>query len=392
MLTLTILVSFLLSPGVWAKAPSAAYLQKAFCPFERKTAKELLSQELLHQLSLTEVAEIFEERARLYGECQKLEPRGKDWRMLTASAVLSIELKFSAAGKVTDFAFGAVELKEDSLKKIEEFGRKAFPRFSFFLEEEEKELASVQSDLPLNVGKSAQLFLLTSLQKRIEKGELKPESTVTLDPALFRLAFGPLKLWPEGTKLSIDSLKGFMMIENDTIASDLLQKAVGRAKIEEEVPSLKPFLSFQEMHALLSELAPARLPNRIKATEQVDLANSILAKVNDAHFQPMRSELVNNIGWFASTKSLCKAMRKLGNEPVLRKTQATEGTRLRLGNRWKDAITVQVREAGLAQSTLLANAARSGKQICLSVTANSEGEISTSAFDDVTDRILKVIR
>jgi hypothetical protein len=392
-----ILAPLLLATGARAKAPSVAtvaIVQKALCPFQAKAARGLLSHDLLHQLPAEEVEAVFAERARLYGRCKKLEPlEGDEWRMLTAEgAALSLELKLDASGKILDFAFGPVDLKEDSIKKIEEFGRKVFPRFSHFVEEEGKEIASHQKELPLNVGKSAQLFLLTALEKRVEEGELRLDGAVALDADFFRLAFGPLKLWPAGTKLSIDSLKSFMMIENDTAAADLLLGVVGRERVEMEAPGLKPYLSFQETHALLSELAPASLPPRAKAGELLDLAGSILPKVSEKQFQPMRPDLINTLGWFAGAESLCGALKKLSKEPSLRKTQATEGTSLRLAKRWSGAITVQVREGGVAQSTLLARSKRTGKQVCLSVTANGPEEISNLAFDDITDRFLRIIQ
>jgi hypothetical protein len=383
-----------LLPLAWAKAPPLSVLSSALCPFSPKAAKAILSHELLHQLPAAEVKAIFEERAKLYGKCERLEPAGEHWRLVTADgSKLALEMEFNGAGKITDFAFGAVELEGDSLKKVEEFGRRAFPRFSYFLSEDEKEIASSQKDLPLNVGKAAQLFLLTALQKRVASGSLKPESVATLEPRLFRLAVGPLKLWPAGTKLSVDSLKSFMLIENDTVAADLLLETVGRERVEEEAAGLKPFLSFQELHALQGEHAPANVPPRLKPAEQIELARSLLAKATaEADFQPMPPKQVGHLGWFASTRALCAALRSLSNEPSLPHTQAAEGTRARLEAHWGGVITVQVREGGVAQSTLLAKNRRSGKQVCLSVTANGEEEISTSAFDDISDRILKVIR
>lgn len=376
---------------IQADAANNSQLKKALCPFSKKQAVKLMSAGLLHESTIEELEQIFLEKEALYGKCKKMEKDGSEWLLHTNEAILPLDLKLSSKGKIEDFSFGPPEISNDSMEKVQKTANRAFPLFSYYIDEEGKERASLEKQKPLNIGHTSQLFLLRALKKRVDQGSLKLDTAVPLEERLTQLSYGPIRQWPPGTLVSLDALKSLMVIDLDTAAADHLIQLVGREKVAEEVPGLKHYLFFHEYNALLAGIEPQDLPPRDRASELPALAAKVIEKAKQKETIAGSPKASERLGWFTGTESLCQALRELKEEKTLRRTHASEGTQIRLNEAWKNVISVQTRDSGIAQSTILATSRVSGKSFCLAMTANGQEEISEATFGDLTDRILSLI-
>lgn len=363
-------------------AQAASPVPAALCPFQKSRAEKLFSHEIQHQMGIDGVEEIFREKAAAYGACRKLvRGRKNQWLMHTPQGVLPLELQWKK-GKISDFFFAPAKLNGDTLELIGAFGAKSFPRFSLYFSRDGVKVFAVHPDIPLNVSRSAQLFLLRALRRQIDAGKKSLGEVERLGSTAY--SFGPLQQWPSGTQLTLDALRGFALIERDTAASDLLLRAVGRERVEAEGAHLKPFLSFREVHQIMAHAKPVELA---EGADLIDLAKKASARGPEPEGIPGNAAFARHLGWFATTEELCRVIGEMSDDAMLRRTMVSEGAKMAFGKDWQDVISVQAREAGVAQSTLWLRGS-DGKQYCLAITANGEREIPETTFYDLNQRIL----
>ncbi len=358
---------FLLLP---ANGANLAAVQ-ALCPLQKAKA---FDPDFLKKNGADFLENLFAENELYYGPCQEVRPlKGGFYLLRYKEATVRTELAFTAKGQIKKLLFDDPEFIDDNWQKLQAFALRVFPKISFTASSEGQEVFSVAPDQPLNISRSFTAFILQALRAKITAGSMKPEQILRLQGENQLVSFGMLSTWPGDSLFTVDSLKNIMLIENDATAADLLLRHIGKEEVQKFAQAREPLLSHRE-HALLMQ------------EKKVD-ANSLakrLAELNKntgaVPFPPERFDLVETVGWFASTRNLCRAVYAARDEVSV----SLPSKEFRAAHGLERAVVYQPRDSGIAQSTLLLR--KKGHWHCFSATVNHRGVVNEFAFSQVVRR------
>jgi hypothetical protein len=382
--------------ALWTSLAAAAgageelRLQKALCPFNQKAAEAIFHKDAHDGITADEVKEAFRQLTTFYGKCESIRTAGPGSFLIRfRDADLPLMATFGRNRRVLRFEPGQLSFRNDSWEKITAFARQHLHHASLHLERDGRSVAGLEPDKPLNVSRSAQVFLLKAVHQKVKEKALKWTDLVRLDADTQSVSFGLLHSWVQGTHLTLDSLRNFVMIENDATAADLLLKAVGRDAVEKQGKNLAPFLSHRELALLMGAEA-----GELDGVERKGLPR-LAARLGEGggvpDFPDERFDLIGNVGWFASTKELCVALIAVRDDPALRISARSLGEAERLGGEWGRVVALQARDPGIAQATVAFEPRSGGKPYCFALTVNRAEPFDEMAFSDLTVRIYELI-
>lgn len=363
-------------------------MKSALCPFQKKSARVLFDPELLHESPIEEIAEIFRGQVKQFGPCKNLRFNGHSSVTLSyRDAEIDLEVHLTQAGRIADLNFGLPRVINDSFAKIEQAARNSFPKISFFVRDLSKEAFSVNADVAMNAGTNGRVFLLREAFRAVKEGEVSRMQLLPIPEVKERVAFGILQKWKTGTKLTLDSLLQLVFLEGEPNAQDAILKFLGKENVEKGGKDLAPFLSQREFSLLSREEDVPSGKEALKA-RLGDLASSSVV----AEFPEDRAELVNQLGWFASTSELCASALEMRSESSLISDRPSNGENPGSKESWKETFGFQARGFGVHQSTQVLQNRTGTSFYCVSVTANGASSREDDLFNQILSRLLALIR
>ncbi|WP_169053518.1 serine hydrolase [Alteraurantiacibacter aquimixticola] len=193
-------------------------------------------------------------------------------------------------------------------------------------------LASHNADMPLGIGSTFKLYVLSALARSIANGERDWDDVVPLTERSF--PSGQLQNWPEGSPLTLHSLATLMISISDNTATDQLIVELGREAVEAEViasghadpEATFPFLTTRETFLLkLTEDEAARAyidaPLDVRRVSLDGLRDREL-DLNDASRVFANGPRLLEIEWFASPADIAGIFTRLAEDPVAREIMA----------------------------------------------------------------------
>jgi beta-lactamase class A len=179
-------------------------------------------------------------------------------------------------------------------------------------------LLSHNADVPLAVGSSFKLMLLSTLVDEIATGKRKWDEVVKLREAYRSLPSGMLHDWPPGSPVTLHTLAALMMARSDNTAADHLFHSLGRAVIESHQVKAKvqapernrPFLCTAELFKLklvqsLDQLKQYAAADEAGKRRIVELLSQVSLSSPRTLSTPL---LVDQVEWFFTTDDLCRLL------------------------------------------------------------------------------------
>ena len=187
-------------------------------------------------------------------------------------------------------------------------------------------LISRNADLPMAIGSTFKLYVLSALSHAIAQGAHRWDEVVTLDQRSF--PSGQMQSWPQGTPVTLQTLATMMISISDNTATDQLIAVLGREAVEDELiasghanPELSlPFLTTSELFRLklgsdeaLDAYVLASGPERRAMLEQLQQVPLDPAKVSEVFGNGPR---FIDVEWFASAHDIARIYARLKDDPV----------------------------------------------------------------------------
>lgn len=359
--------------------PTSDKIQRAFCPFHLTKAKELFEGDSHHGFSLREIETEFKKRTSRYGKCQKIDRESEDnYKLIFEKA--SIPLELIGEEKIEDLKIGLASPRKDSWDEISRSFEKEFSGGSLYFSQEENSLLVVK-DREVNLLKNHQIFVLAALEEKIKMNRKAEDEVIEWNIPFSLSSFGFLKDWPNGTKITVQTLRNLVLFESDPTATDLLAQWIGKKAVSEEAKSNSEFPYFLE-YAYLNQ-------NELSSYNK-DLVSKIKVPVEIDLIAPAKKP---NLGWFASNKSLCQSALKLKGRIENLKTASSEHDRSELQEigKWDQFFSKTAHANRGHQSLIVGRPSKSTPWVCLSLTINNQSEIDEDFLIELKYRILRKI-
>ena len=237
-------------------------------------------------------------------------------------------------------------------------------------------LVDVNADLPLAVGSSFKLVVLSALQRQIASGLRRWDEVVALQPAWKSLPSGMLQDWPNRSALTLETLATLMISVSDNTATDALVRIVGRQTVEAHAPRNQPFLTTREAFALKN---PENSPwlERYRQGD-IQVRRQVVAELSD---RPLPDKalfaggpVALDVEWFFTPSELCQLMGEVAALPLM---QVNAG--VAAPGRWAQVAFKGGSEPGVLNlTTQLTSAA--GETYCVAATWNGAIALDEAAL------------
>ena len=176
-------------------------------------------------------------------------------------------------------------------------------------------------DMPLGLGSTFKLYVLSALVQSIAAGEHSWDDVVPLTQESF--PSGVLQDWPEGSPLTLHSLATLMISISDNTATDELIAVLGREAIEAEVAAsghsnpglMQPFMSTRELFVLKSGDEASIEAYRAASTEErrqmLDALNDVDRPESAIMAAFSNGPVAIDLEWFASANDIARIFDRL---------------------------------------------------------------------------------
>lgn len=179
----------------------------------------------------------------------------------------------------------------------------------------------VHEDVARPIGSDFKLYVLGALADAVARGEVAWDDTLVIDDDLKSLPSGTFQTRPEGSEATILEFAEAMIAASDNTATDHLIDLLTRAQVESALLDYGnsdatlnlPFLTTKEIFALKLAVPQSVAEAYAVADEEerramlADEIAGVSATVSDA-VTWVTPYLIDDIEWFASPSSMCRAM------------------------------------------------------------------------------------
>ena len=294
-----------------------------------KPAEEVFSQAFLSQVSAEQLAQVNAQLSEQFGAplaIESVEPLGPGRATIAIRferAIGSGPMVLNEAGLVEGLLFNEFQPIDDSATKILS-DLEALPGTVSALYAplgDSDPLLALNADVPLAIGSTFKLYILSALSRAIEAGKHRWDEVVTLDTR--SLPSGRMQDWPQGAPVTVHTLATMMISISDNTATDALIDLLGREAVEAELRASHsepdrtlPFLTTLELFALKGD--PAMGARYVAADEAgrrailADFADDIggdPAKIVAPTF--IEPTAIDTLEWFASADDLRALLARL---------------------------------------------------------------------------------
>jgi beta-lactamase class A len=227
------------------------------------------------------------------------------------------------------------------------------------------QLAALQPDRPMAVGSTFKLAVLVALRAEIEAKRREWSDVVPLPAAAKSLPSGLLRLWPDGTPITLATYAGEMISISDNTAADTLIGVVGRGPLEKLAPRNEPFLTTRETFVLKADAALREAYRTASPKER----RNLLARI-DSQPLPTPSQVdldpsFLDIEWYFTPRELCALMARVADLPLM-----TINPGVAKPAAWKRVAFKGGSDAGVLNLTTYLTA-KNGTSYCVTATWNN---------------------
>jgi beta-lactamase class A len=181
------------------------------------------------------------------------------------------------------------------------------------------ERAARRADEPMAVGSAFKLAVLAVLRDDIDKKRRAWTDIATLRAADRSVPSGFLQSWPEGSRLTLESLASLMISQSDNTAADTLLHLVGRDRVEALSSRNRPLLSTREISVLKADGNGDWL-GRYQAADE-SARRAILAQIATqpvpAKSRALSKPVALDVEWLFTARELCALMSKVQDLPLM---------------------------------------------------------------------------
>lgn len=388
LLLLTLFIVNISFPLLAVEPKGESQILKAFCDFENANFERHMNPYFLSKLPKEKLIGILKGFEKQEGPCVTIEKVDQNnFLYTTVKSQRAMQLYLDKNQKIRGLWFGNATSFSDKLSIIIDELKKLPGKTSLsYIKNGKTELLSYNADLALAVGSSSALYLLQLLDNKVRKTKLNWNSNIKLKQSNKGIPGGRLYSWPNGSPVTIQTLATMLMAYSDETASDHLFSLVRRKSLEQKSKKNRPYLSTLEYHKLRSEKT---LKYKEQSLKEKRLSLKKIGKTPWEKMQFIDTPFeMDSIGWFFSTKELCKSIFDLRKAPF---ASVNPGIAQRRG--WDFASFKMGRAPGVLQYTQLVRPKGSKDHYCVSITWNNpKGEIEPSKVDNLLSRILSKIK
>lgn len=291
-----------------AQSAESAFLSEMFS--DAPLSEDRFAAPLLQQVPFPQLKAIIEEIKAAVGPAVMVQAKGgPEFVVVTKTHDLPVTLVLDADNRITGILFKPPVARNLSLADaLKALG----PDTAYLVLKNGKPLAQQRAAEALAVGSAFKLGVLAAIKDRIDAGDLKWDSIVTLSAAHKSLPTGLLQDWPEGSPLTLHTLAALMISISDNTAADALLDVAGRDAVAVKLGT-ESVLSTREVFVLKADASlRARYTEGDAAAALADVAKTPLpdvSSVSAAHQQ--------GVEWYVSLTTLCGLIGEVGGLDVM---------------------------------------------------------------------------
>ena len=341
----------------------------------------------LAQVPLTQIQQVVDQYTVANGKFQRVESTGDGYVVYLERAKFPARAAVNAQGQFVMLWFGNPEpLQAAPLdESVKAFANLA-GKVTVLVTEEGKPRASLNPEQALAVGSAFKLAVLSALNAEIGAGKHRWDEVVRLDPAWKSLPSGVIRMWPDGTPMTLATLANEMISISDNTAADALLAVAGRENVEAVASRNQPFLSTREAFilkdpvngVLLAGWRAADAAGRRAMLPEVDKL-----PLPDAGIFADGAPVATDVEWFFTPGELCgliEGVRDLGA------MQINPG--LATKKEWAQVAYKGGSEPGVLNFTT-ALTAKNGRHYCVAATWNAGGVLDENRFAGLYTGVLR---
>jgi beta-lactamase class A len=241
------------------------------------------------------------------------------YEVLFAKGSDNAQIHLDGDGKIDGLFFKPPKLAASNLDDAVASLRALPGTVSYLVLQGGTERAAFNARRPLAIGSAFKLAVLCALLDRIERGDLHWADVVTLEAGDKSLPSGVLQTWPDGSRLTLETLASLMISQSDNTAADMLLRVAGAAALAQYAGGNDPFLTTRQFFVLKS-LPGSVLRERWRRSDSTGrhaLLPSIdalpLPRAGDVDTSPKNLD----VEWYYSNAQLCAFIGRVGALPLM---------------------------------------------------------------------------
>lgn len=283
--------------------------------------QNLFSEKFLEKLPFVKVQEFlpkYIEECGDYIDYKKIGNEGKiklNFSKATVDAVFYLE-----NNKINSFWVGEPESNSKNINTVIEEFKKLTGEKSVTIRKNGKNIISYNSDKSMCSGSSFKLFVLDTLNKRIEKGIDSWDKVIHIKKEEFSIPTGFLQTWEDKSPVTLATLANLMISISDNTATDTLVYYIGRENIEKNMPEKRlPLVTTLELFKIKGALSSDKVNEYISKnlTEKHKFLDELKNVKKENIVFSKTPKFLDKVGWLFTTEELCQEIESLKGLPSL---------------------------------------------------------------------------
>ncbi|HEY9829912.1 MAG TPA: serine hydrolase [Stenomitos sp.] len=332
--------------------------------------------------------QVIESLKTALGDYQGVQKIDEDYLVIFERGSVPTKIVLDASGRISGLLFESPRAKVSSLNEaIAQF--KTLPgKVSLLVLEDNQERAALNAATPLAVGSAFKLAVLEALKGQIASGKRSWSDIVELQPHWKSLPSGILQNWPDGSRLTVETLAALMISQSDNTATDSLIHWVGKAAIEAVALRNRPFLTTRELF-LLKSVQNEALLKRYRAGNEAQ-RRIVLDEVNQLPPPELTafgsSPNALDVEWFFTSQELCSLIENVADLPLMSINPGVASAK-----DWQRVAFKGGSEPGVLNLTtwLLG---KTGKRFCVAATWNNGESLDEAGFMSLYGGVLEILK
>lgn len=361
-------ILFLLLPlNAWSLTgkKEIQFLEKKVCRRLQNIPSTIFSKTFLHEPGLEAAQDVFSSLYERFGECKSVKEGAEGVNFFFSEAKVPLRFRWGN-DKIDSFEIGSAKFPNDSLKKIEKRLEKMQGEYSFYSEKEGKKNFSFQENRKLPVGRSGEVYLLSLLEGLAQDKKIKYSDSIAIREEDRSESSGILVDWPVGTFASIDSLRYFMVVQNDSMAADILFRFIGKKTLQ----------------SLAKNPVTNKEYERVMQLPMKDFFKYVPEAKAEFKETKQSWKKTKYLGWQFTNKEMCQKVLSLKSDSIF----SVASSPIEPENSSKVLYTGNWQE-GLSHGTV-AWQTKGGSWSCVSLSLNGPEPMDVETFHEVLQRLV----
>ena len=272
-------------------------------------------------------------------------------------------------------------------------------------------LAQHSADTPRALGSAFKLFVLSTVMRKIESGQLRWDTPVVVRRPLISLPSGTMQNAPVGSTLPLREVAARMIEISDNTAADHLIALVGRRAVEREQAALgvadpqrnAPFLTTRELF-LFRTTARSRLSAYLALRDREARLRFLVREIDSlplptatAFASWVSARDTQRVEWYASPADLCRTLIRLSAR--LRKPTLHPAADILRRNPilsydtgvWQPVAAKGGSEPGVLTVSVLVRRKRDGAQFVVSTMLNRDAAIDEGQAIELQNTVFALL-